>query len=274
MEIIDLGEEELETYCHCLEDWSAEMREAGEQKRRWYERHRGKGLRVKLAREEGGRIVGMAQYGPAEHAPVEGRGFHYLYCIWVHGYREGVGDWRGKGIGPALLAAAEEDARSLGAAGMAAWGLRLPVFMRSAWFRRRGYRPVDREGALELLFKSFAEDPGRGGAAEPPEPPRLIRMRRRPCPGLGKVRLTCFRNGWCPAQNLVFERSLRVAAEFPGSVELEVVDTDGRENLEEWGLADGLFVDDRPVRTGPPPSAGKIRKAVLKELRRRRLAPA
>ena len=48
-------------YCLCLEDWSPEMREAGDHKRAWYERMKGKGLRVKLALDEAGTVGGMIQ---------------------------------------------------------------------------------------------------------------------------------------------------------------------------------------------------------------------
>jgi GNAT superfamily N-acetyltransferase len=263
MEIVDLSDEYVGTFCKCLEDWSAEMQEAGDHKEAWLQRHRDKGLRVKLARDEEGRIVGMIQYMRSEDAPVIGEKYHYIYCIWVHGYKEGVGDHRKKGIGKALLLAAEEDARSLGSKGLAAWGLRIPVFMRSAWFKRQGYRVVDRDGMIELVYKSFAADA---------ETPRLLRMRKRPLPREGRVLVTCLLNGWCPAQAIVYERARRVASEFAETVDFIGIDTDDRANLAEWGVADALFLDDRPIRTGPPPSAGALRKQLVARLRKRGIA--
>lgn len=49
-------------------------------------------------------------------------------CIWVHGYRKGIGNYQKRGIGKELLRAAVEDALSLGAKGMSAWGLSIPVW--------------------------------------------------------------------------------------------------------------------------------------------------
>ena len=50
MEIIDLSEEYEATYCRCLEDWADEMNESGDLKKRWREKKKKQGLRVKLAR--------------------------------------------------------------------------------------------------------------------------------------------------------------------------------------------------------------------------------
>ena len=238
------------------------MKDSGGHKETWYRKNVRNGLRVKLARDEGGRIVGMIQYIPAEHAPIVGKGIHYVYCVWVHGHKEGVGNHQKKGIGKLLLHAAEEDARRLGSKGLAAWGLRLPFFMRSAWFKRQGYTTVDTDGMMELVLKPFAPDV---------EPPRFLEARKKPERGADKVRVTCLKNGWCPAQNIVYERARRAAEAHPAAVEFVGVDTDDRERLLEYGMSDALFIDDRQVRTGPPPSYDKIDALIRKQLKRRKL---
>jgi GNAT superfamily N-acetyltransferase len=259
MEIISLGEEYEDRYCRCLEDWSEEIREAGDHKKKWLEKKKAEGLRVKLARNDKGEIVGMIQYVPIEAAPVRGAGLYYIYCIWVHGYKQGVGDYQKRGIGSALLEAAERDSRELGAKGMAAWGVSLPFFMRSSWFKKHGYKKADREGMLELVWKPFAEDAA---------PPLLLKMRKKPPTENGVVSVTCFRNGWCPGQNLACERMRRAAEEFPGWVKYSEIDTDLKANSEEWGLADAIFVDDRRVVTGPPPSYEALRRRLEKRVQR------
>jgi GNAT superfamily N-acetyltransferase len=255
MDIIDLSPEYEDTYCKCLEDWSTEMDEAGDYKRRWMERKKSQGLRVKLARDESGRIVGMIHCVPSAHAPIEGEGLYYVYCVWVHGYKEGVGNQQKRGIGTALLEAAEKDCREAGAKGMAAWGIVLPFFMRSKWFKKHGYVRADREGMLELVWKPFAPDAS---------PPRLLKLKKRPSLERGVVSVTCLRNGWCPAQNLSCERMKRAAAEFPERVRYAEVDTEIPENLREWGASDAIFLNDTLINTGPPPSYEKLRKLVRK----------
>ncbi|HPS57990.1 MAG TPA: GNAT family N-acetyltransferase [Spirochaetota bacterium] len=243
MEIIDLSEEYENTYCRCLEDWSPGMDEAGDYKKLWLEKKKKQGLRVKLAKDEQGKIVGMIQYIPIEHAPVTGSGLYYIYCIWVHGHKEGVGNRQKKGTGTLLLEAAEKDCRDLGATGMAAWGIMLPFFMRSRWFKKHGFKRADRDGMIELVWKPFT--PGA-------EPPRLLKMKRKPAAVKGTVTVTCFRNGWCPAQNMSCERIKRAAAEYSDHIKYTEIDTDIRDNLDEWGIADAIFVDDRIVPTGSP----------------------
>lgn len=260
VEIIDLAPEYEATYCACLEDWSDEMKEAGDAKKLWLERKKQEGLRVRLARNEKGEIVGMVQYAPIEKAPAIGHGLYYIYCIWVHSYKKGVGDWRGQGIGRKLLQAAEDDARALGASGMAAWGILLPFFIRSKYYKKHGYVRADREGMLELVWKPFSKDA---------EAPGLLRRKRKPEAEPGTTSIACFRNGWCPAMNLACERAMRVAKEFPGKTTVRLIETDNPEALEEWGTSDALYIDGKEIQTGPPPATAKLRKIVAKSVARR-----
>lgn len=258
MRVIDLTPEHEKLYFVCLEDWSEEMKEAGDHKRRWFERARETGLRVKLALDEQGQVGGMIQYLPIEHSPAEGTDLNFVLCIWVHGYKQGRGDFRHQGMGRALLGAAEEDTRNQGKRGLAVWGLSLPAFMRAAWFRRRGYRVVDRMGIQALLWKPFAE-----GA----EPPHWVRRRKKPAAVPGRVTVSAFLNGWCPGQNMAYERARRAAAELGERVMFREYQTWNREVFAEWGISDGLFVDAREVRTGPPASFEKIRRLIERRVR-------
>ena len=261
MNVIDLPEEQAELYCHCLEEWSEEMREAGDLKRAWYVRMKDRGLRVKVAVDETGTIGGMIHYGPIENVPVQGIGLYYIYCIWVHGYSQGRGNFQKKGMGSALLSAAEEDARQRGAGGLVAWGLSVPVFMRAAWFRKHGYVEADRNGAMRLLWKRFRDE----SAA-----PSWMKSERRPELQNGKVVVTSVVNGWCPAANLVHERARRASAALGPNVVFQTVDAFERNVGMEWGTSGALFVDRTPVRTGPPPSYEKIRSIIARRARRLR----
>ena len=126
MRIVDLTDEHLDSYMVCLEDWSDEIKEAGNHKRCWYERAKEEGFRVKLALDDVGTVGGMIQYGPIEPSFAEGKDLYFVYCIWVHGYKKGRGDFQKRGMGKALLQAAEEDALQLGRQGWPPGGCRSP----------------------------------------------------------------------------------------------------------------------------------------------------
>ena len=259
MNIVDLSPEYLDTYLACLEDYSDEIKEGAAHKRRWYEAMKDKGLRVKLALVDG-KPSGMIHYVPIEHAFAEGRDLYFVHCVWVHAHKgKGVGDHRKRGIGTALVKAAEEDARALGAKGLVVWGLAIPVFMRASWFRKQGFRTADKIGLQVLLWKPFKED----AAA-----PRWIRLKEKPGRIDGRVAVDAFVHGWCPAMNMCFERAKRAAAEFGDAVEFRPVETLDRAVYLSRGIADGLYIDGKSVRTGPPPSYEKIRKKIAKKIKK------
>jgi GNAT superfamily N-acetyltransferase len=259
MKIVDLTPEQRQPYFVCLEDWSEELKEGGNHKELWYQKMMDTGLRVKLAVDDDGRAGGMIQYVPIEHSFAEGKGLSFVLCIWVHGRKQGIGNWQGRGIGKALLRAAEQDAKERGALGMAAWGMALPVFMKASWFRKQGYKAADRQGLQVLLWKPFEES----AAA-----PRWIRKKKVPETMAGKVAVTAFLNGWCPAMNMVYERAKRAAAEFGDSVVFRTVDTLDRNVMLEWGISDALFVGSRQVKIGPPPSFKKIRQKIARQVKK------
>jgi len=259
MDVIDLNSEHERLYFQCLEDWSEEIKEAGDHKERWYARMKDRGLRVKLARDENGEIGGMIQYLPIEEYYLQGKDLHFILCIWVHGYKQGRGNFQKRGMGKALLRAAEEDSRALGRKGIAAWGVVLPFFMRASWFKKQGYKPLDRDGIMMLLWKPFSQDAVA---------PKWVRRKKKPGKTAGKVTVSAFINGWCPAQNLSFERAHRAAEQFGDKVLFQKYDTLDRDVFEEWGISDGLFIDGKEVRTGPPPSFEKIKGLIEQRVRK------
>ena len=259
MQIIELNKENEESYFHCLEDWSDEMKEAGDHKACWYNDMKDKGLGVKLATDDNGVVGGMIQYIPVEYAPVIGNDAYFISCIWVHGYKKGRGNFQKKGMGKALLQAAEANVRAKGANALIAWGISLPFWMKASWYKKQGYSKVDSMKGAVLLWKPFIDNA---------EPPKWIRRKKKPQPEAGKVIVTAFLNGVCPAQSIVFERAKRASAEFGDKVEFRGIRTTDRDVFLEWGIYDGLYIDDKEVRTGPPPSYNKIMKKIAKKVKK------
>jgi GNAT superfamily N-acetyltransferase len=258
MQIIDLTEKYYNQYFCCLEDWSDDIKEAGNHKEVWFNKMKDKGLRVKIAIEDEV-ACGMIQYVPVENSSVEGKELYFIQCIWVHGHKKGIGNYQKRGIGKALLQAAEDDIKTMNQNGIAAWGLSLPIWMKASWFKKQGYHKIDKNGIAVLLWK-----PLKDGAS----PPRWVKEKKKPQMTEGKVTVTSFVNGWCPVQNMVHERAKRASQEFGESVEFQEIQTFDRDVFNEWGISDGLFIDGKQVRTGPPPSYEKIKKKIGKRVKR------
>ena len=112
-----------------------------------------------------------------------------------------------------------------------------------------------------LLWKPFTDDA---------VPPKWIRPKEKPVIESDKVTVSAFRNGWCPAMSMAFERTKRAVAEpeFAGKVIFKEVDTSDREEFDRWGIADAVFINNKEVRLGPPPSYEKIKKAIAKQVKK------
>ncbi len=262
MQIIDLTTEYEQDFFICLEEWSDDMKDSGIQRQHWYEEMCQRGLRAKLALNDAGVVAGFIQYIPFEHSTLVGSDGYFIYCIWVHGHKKGRGNLTGKGIGKALLLAAEDDVKSLGAKGIAAWGIALPFWMKAAWFKKHGYKKVDADGIARLMWKPFTSDA---------IPPKWRKPEKKPEAGIDKVKISAFVHGWCSAKNIAMERLKRIAAEFPNQVEYVEYNTRDRAVMEEWGLSDALYIDTDLVNTGPPPSYDKLKKLVGKKIKKRKL---
>ncbi|MBI9015452.1 MAG: GNAT family N-acetyltransferase [Clostridiales bacterium] len=259
MKIIDLESKHKDNYFHCLEEWSDEMKDAGDSKEKWYEKMKDRGLRVKLAEDDQGRICGMIQYVPSEYSFVDTAGFYIVKCIWVYGYKEGMGNQQKKGIGTQLIEAAEQDCRELDTNGLLVWGISMPFFMRASWFKKHGFKKIDKDNIRILLWKPFKE-----GVI----PPKLVKKKKKLELIEGKVTVQAFVNGWCPASNIVYERMKKISEEFKEYIVFEYYDTSNKEVFDEWGVLDAVYLDGKVVQKGAPPSYEKLYSKVAKKVSR------
>jgi hypothetical protein len=132
--------------------------------------------------------------------------------------------------------------------------------MRASWFRRQGYVKADKQGMMVLLWKKFHEEA---------VPPRLIKRKKfRIEPRKDKVTVTSFINGGCPGMNIVHERAKKVMEEFPDRIVFNTISTFENKTIEKWGLLDALFIDNKSINMGPPPSYQKIKKNIARKIKR------
>jgi hypothetical protein len=129
--------------------------------------------------------------------------------------------------------------------------------MRASWFKKKGYKVVDKSGIIRVLWKPFNEHA---------IPPKVRKPRKKPGKSEGKVNVTVLRNGWCQTMNVACERAGRASLEFPGKIDLQVFETTDKEVLKEWGITDALYIDGKEINTGPAPSFRKIRKKLEKSV--------
>jgi predicted N-acetyltransferase YhbS len=259
MQVINLIDEHKDLYFQCLEDWSEEMKDSGDHKACYYEKMKERGLEVKLALDDRGNVGGMIEYLPIEYSQAEGEDLYFVHCIWVHGYKKGRGNFQKKGMGKALIQAAEEDVKAKGAKGLVTWGLSLPIWMKASWFKKQGYKKVDKLSIQVMLWKPFSADAVS---------PRWIRPKKKPQKVTGQVTVTAFTNGWCSTQNINFEMAKRAASEFGDNVQFKAVNTIERDVLLEWGISDAIYIDDKKVSVGPPLKYEKIRKKIEKKIKK------
>jgi hypothetical protein len=103
--------------------------------------------------------------------------------------------------------------------------------------------------------------------------PQWVRRKALPPSDPNKITVTAFCNGWCTAQNLVYERAKRVASDpmLAEKVVFREVNTFDRDVFRRWGSSDALFINRKEVRTGPPPSYEKIRKLIHRQAKKVKL---
>ena len=239
MKIIDLTEEHLPVFIACLKDWCDEQKQGGDHKAKWWQRMKDQGLRVKLAQDDDGAVAGMIQYLPIEHSAAQGQDLYYIQCIWVHGYSQGIGNRQRRGAGRLLLQAAEDDARQLGAKGMAAWGMDFEGWFPVSWYVAKGYVEVDKNGHAVLAWKPFVDD------ATPPK--WITPTGKAPELTLGKVTVTALFHPWCQDACNRLEQARRAAESFGDNVVLNIIDTTDRDTFRAWGIENAVFVDDAQV---------------------------
>jgi GNAT superfamily N-acetyltransferase len=266
MGIEDLKEEDEGLYFRCLESTGTDIgKNATDRKERWYRRKKDRGLRVKVARDDKGRLGGMIHYLPIEETAIIGENLLFILCIWVPPKKGRPSSIRGMGVGSALLEAAETDATSAGVGGIVCWGINVPAFMRASWFRKHGYKEADREGIMSLLWKPFTDTV---------EAPRWNRPLRLPEPENGKTTVDVFCTGWCTAGNLAFDRAKRAADDLGSDVVYREYYGDDPEVHRSWGIGDALYIDGKEIRTGPPPPYAKLHRILTRSVKRSRARPS
>lgn len=256
MRLVDVTEETENAFFRCLHLEIPENREITAIRRRWYKRHKDQGLRAKVLMRDDDEIAGLCQYLPIEHSPLLGEGLLAILCLWVHGYEHLVGNQQGQRMGGFMLRSIEDDARSSGAKGVAAWGMDWEInWMPVAFYEHMGYSRVDSEGKVVALWKPFGPDA---------RPPSLRRLTLPPQEGTGKVRVTVATSGWCSGCEKLLDARKAVAG-LEHIVEYEELNPPEGATLIQVGALGGIFLDGKAFRPYEPPGADdELRAEILR----------
>ena len=234
---------------------SEEIDACARTRRSWLERMYAEGVRVKVA-FAGENPAGFAYVLPIGVSPWGplGEDLAVLPCLVAQS------QFRGQGVGRALITAAEEEARRQGFAGLCTIGYYWDFwFMPATFFEHLGYRAVVRRDNEAVLWKLF-------GHRVPPVP-RLLARRYEFVPVRGKVAVDLFWNTFCETSVIEAQRVREVAAEFGEAVVLREYCADDRDILLGYEMDRGIFVQGREIGWGYEAPREGIRAAIAEALR-------
>jgi GNAT superfamily N-acetyltransferase len=218
-----------------------------------------KGSRVKVAILDGER-AGFLHVIPIEFCPWGplGRDLLVIPCLYVPN--------KGHGVGKALLAAAEEEAKHQGRKGLVTMGYYHDFwFMPASFFEANGFlkcggtRPgyFDQKSRHAVLWRALDQHT---------EAPVLLKPKYEFKPIPGKVVIDLFWNEFCQTSNIEAQRVSEVAAEFGDSVVLNEYSADDRRLLLRHQIARGIFVSGREIYWGYEAPKEGIREAIVQAL--------
>lgn len=167
----------------------------------------------------------------------------------------------GRGIGEALLVAAEDEARKQGKKGLVIQAYYGDFwFMPAPYFEKRGYVFADgskEDGGFAVLWNQFDDDA---------KPPRMLKPDYAFQPVAGKAVVDLFYNTFCLTSDTEAQRVREVAAEFGDSVILNEYPADDPEVLRRFQLPRGIYVNGEWIFWGYEAPREGIREAIEKAL--------
>jgi GNAT superfamily N-acetyltransferase len=158
--IIDLTPENIADYGVCgYKDVKkhVELRKKIE----WFKEYYPRGLRIKVVFSQTGGYQGMLEYIPGKyaHRPVEAEGYLFIHCIFV-GFKN---DFKGKGLGSALIDECIKEAKDKKLSGVAVVTRKGAFMAHNDIFLKKGFQIVDSAAPdfdlLALKFDKKSENP-------------------------------------------------------------------------------------------------------------------
>jgi N-acetylglutamate synthase-like GNAT family acetyltransferase len=190
--------------------------------------------------------IEIAPWGPV------GRDLMALQCLVVKT------PMKQRGLGRALVAAAEEETRRQGRKGLVVAAFYHDFwFMPAPFFERCGFAPAARQGTAALLWKVFDLSA---------EPPAFMEPNYRFQPVPGKVAVDLFWSRSCLTSDTEAQRVREVAAEFGAAVALREFCADDAAVRARYGISRAILVDGEEIGWGYEAPKEGLRDAIRKAM--------
>ncbi|MBN2381072.1 GNAT family N-acetyltransferase [candidate division WOR-3 bacterium] len=235
------------THVNETDEWN----EVCKKRIQWFHRaYEEKGLRIKVALVDG-EHAGFIYLYPIEHCPwgPAGKDLMVITCL------DSVKPKRG--VGRALMDAAEKEAREQGKKGICVNGFywKEMWFMPGEFFEKIGYEVVQKKGNSALFLKKFSEDA---------QLPQFLERKYVHKPVPGKVVVDLFCTDSCLTTCTEAERVRKVCAEFGDKVVLNQYDADDPEILKKYQVWRAIYVNGSEIHWGYEAPWEGIREAINK----------
>ena len=212
------------------------MKEHMEKRLRWIEEMMPNGLEIIVALGPRKSKKGLIEYLPIEIAPepVKGGNSLFINCIWVLSRHSKAG------IGKGLMQHFLKEARKVGGATVLAYEgdkwFGYFDYMPVSFFKKFGFKEVSREGTRVLLHLDMGAH----------KLPMLVSPKKRVAGEKGKIVMDVFCNRQCPWCGWMVDRIRRNIRKY-SDVTLNVINTDRRDVIEQFGVSRGVFINGEPV---------------------------
>jgi predicted N-acetyltransferase YhbS len=233
---------------------SDEIDACGRARLAWLRSMQEKGLRTKVALLDG-EHAGFVYLMPIEASPWGplGRELMFVPCLWV------LPKVKGKGIGRALIAAAQEETKCQGQKGIVTRGFHHDFwFMPAGFFEKIGYEAARVRQKEVILWKRF--DPSA-------EAPTFLQSNYRYVPVPGRVVVDLFWHTFCETSCIEAQRVREVAAEFGDAVVLNEYCADDREVLLRYQNPRAIFINGKEIGWGYAAPKEGIAEAIAQALK-------
>ncbi|MFX0104617.1 MAG: GNAT family N-acetyltransferase [Candidatus Hodarchaeota archaeon] len=181
--------------------------------------------------------IGLLEYIPIEYAlePIEGKSTLFINCMWI------LPPFWSRGVGKALIESFIERAKQIGGGSVIAydgdkWFGTSINYMPSSFFKKFGFKEVDKDGSRVLLFLDLGTS----------EQPKFILTRKMDYSKGKESNLSIFFNSQCPWSKYMIN-TVKQGVEKYANINFNIVNTDSRELIQKLGISRGICLNGKPI---------------------------